>query len=61
MFLLPSETLASIGVVLAVLWSLTLFGIWRSVRNSKEILKMIRDMDQGDRRVTDLRRSEPYR
>jgi len=61
MFLLPGETLASIGVVLAVLWSLTLFGVWRSVRNSKEILKMIRDMDEGDRRVTDLRRSEPYR
>ena len=55
LFVLPGVTLATIGIVLIVLWLLTLLGIWRTVRNSKEILEMIRDA-AGDHRITNLER-----
>jgi hypothetical protein len=58
MFLLPGSTLISIGAVLIVLWLLTLIGIWRTVRNSAEILEMVRDAEEArnDPRVTNLDR-----
>lgn len=45
LLLLPGETLAAIGLVVVVLWLLTLLGVWRTVRNSKEILEMIQDVE----------------